>query len=128
MANASNANVAKKESGSKGGNLFSGLVIVACIGIGILIWKYVMGAPYFKKATITLENGKKLEISAPKNNDDNRYIRSLNYNGKNYTKNYLNHFDLLKGGRLVFDMDNKPNKGRGINESDFPYSFSRDAK
>ena len=90
--------------------------------------EYVMGAPYFKKATITLENGKKLEISAPKNNDDNRYIRSLNYNGKNYTKNYLNHFDLLKGGRLVFDMDNKPNRGRGINESDFPYSFSRDAK
>ena len=45
--------------------------------------EYVMGAPYFKKATITLENGKKLEISAPKNNDDNRYIRSLNYNGKN---------------------------------------------
>ena len=90
--------------------------------------EYVMGAPYFKKETITLENGKKLEISAPKNNDDNRYIRSLNYNGKNYTKNYLNHFDLLKGGRLVFDMDNKPNKGRGINESDFPYSFSRDAK
>ena len=90
--------------------------------------EYVMGAPYFKKATITLENGKKLEISAPKNSDDNRYIRSLNYNGKNYTKNYLNHFDLLKGGRLVFDMDNKPNKGRGINESDFPYSFSRDKK
>ena len=23
---------------------------------------------------------------------------------------------------------NKPNKGRGVNESDFPYSFSRDAK
>lgn len=90
--------------------------------------EYVMGAPYFKKATITLENGKKLEISAPKNSDDNRYIRSLNYNGKNYTKNYLNHFDLLKGGRLMFDMDNKPNKGRGVNESDFPYSFSRDAK
>ena len=90
--------------------------------------EYVMGAPYFKKATITLENGKKLEISAPKNSDDNRYIRSLNCNGKNYTKNYLNHFDLLKGGRLVFDMDNKPNKGRGINESDFPYSFSRDKK
>lgn len=90
--------------------------------------EYVMGAPYFKKATITLENGKKLEISAPKNSDANRYIRSLNYNGKNYTKNYLNHFDLLKGGRLIFDMDNKPNKGRGINESDFPYSFSRDNK
>ena len=55
-----------------------------------------------------------------------RYIRSLNYNGKNYTKNYLNHFDLLKGGRLLFNMDNKPNMGRGVNESDYPYSFSRD--
>ena len=88
--------------------------------------EYVMGAPYFKKATITLENGKKLEISAPKNSDENRYIRSLNYNGKNYTKNYLNHFDLLKGGRLLFNMDNKPNMGRGVNESDYPYSFSRD--
>ena len=90
--------------------------------------EYVMGAPYFKKATITLENGKKLEISAPKNSDENRYIRSLNYNGKSYTKNYLNHFDLLKGGRLLFDMDNKPNKGRGVNETDYPYSFSRDKK
>ena len=44
MANASNASVAKKESGSNGGNLFSGLVIVACIGVGILVWNFVMGA------------------------------------------------------------------------------------
>jgi biopolymer transport protein ExbB len=43
MANASKASVAKKESGSTGGNLFSGIAIVACIGIGILIWRYVMG-------------------------------------------------------------------------------------
>jgi len=90
--------------------------------------EYVMGAPYFKKVTLNLENGKKLEISAPKNSDENRYIRSLKYNGQNYTKNYLNHFDLLKGGRLVFDMDDQPSKGRGISESDFPYSFSRDKK
>lgn len=45
MANASNATVAKKESGSNGGNLFSGLVIVACIVIGILVWKFIMGSP-----------------------------------------------------------------------------------
>ena len=50
----------------------------------------------------------------------------MKVNGKNYTKNYLNHFDLLKGGRLLFNMDNKPNMGRGVNESDYPYSFSRD--
>ncbi|AWI25529.1 MotA/TolQ/ExbB proton channel family protein [Flavobacterium pallidum] len=36
---------AKKETGSNGGNLFTGIVIVACIVIGIIIWKFVMGAP-----------------------------------------------------------------------------------
>ena len=90
--------------------------------------EYVLGAPYFNKVTVSLENGKKLEIVAPANSDTNRYIKTLNYNGKNYTKNYINHFDLIKGGRLLFDMDGKPNKSRGVKDSDFPYSFSRNNK
>ena len=90
--------------------------------------EYVLGAPYFNKVTVSLENGKKLEIVAPANSDTNRYIKTLNYNGKNYTKNYINHFDLIKGGRLLFDMDGKPNKNRGVKDSDFPYSFSRNNK
>lgn len=36
------ANV-KKENESKGGSLFSGIVIPACILIGILVWNFVMG-------------------------------------------------------------------------------------
>lgn len=87
--------------------------------------QYVLGAPYFPKATITLENGKQIEIVAPKNSDENRYIRKMTYNGKNYTKNYLDHFELLKGARLFFDMSEQPMKERGIKDSDFPYSFSR---
>lgn len=87
--------------------------------------EYVLGAPYFRKITLSLENGKRIIISAPQNNEMNRYVRSLKFNGKTYTKNYFNHFDLLKGVRLVYDMDSIPNKRRGINDSDFPYSFSR---
>lgn len=87
--------------------------------------QYVLGAPYFPKATITLENGKEIEIVAPKTSDENRYIRKMSYNGKNYTKNYLDHFELLKGARLLFDMSDQPMKERGIKDSDFPYSFSR---
>lgn len=87
--------------------------------------QYVLGAPYFPKATITLENGKKIEIVAPKTLRENRYIRKMSYNGKNYTKNYLDHFELLKGARLLFDMSDQPMKERGIKDSDFPYSFSR---
>ena len=39
-----NAPKAKKEGGSNGGDMFSGLVIVACIVVGFLIWYFVMGA------------------------------------------------------------------------------------
>jgi biopolymer transport protein ExbB len=35
----------KKEQGSNGGDIFSGLVIVACIVVGWLVWKFVMGDP-----------------------------------------------------------------------------------
>ncbi|MDE6871735.1 MAG: GH92 family glycosyl hydrolase [Bacteroidales bacterium] len=90
--------------------------------------EYVIGAPYFRKAVISLENGKTIEISAPKNSDTNRYIRTLSFNGKNYTKNYLSHFDLIKGGKLVFGMDSVPCKDRGVDEQDFPYSFSRESR
>lgn len=38
------ANV-KKESGSKGGGMISGVIIAVCILVGILIWKFVMGNP-----------------------------------------------------------------------------------
>ncbi|MDE5889844.1 MAG: glycoside hydrolase family 92 protein, partial [Bacteroidales bacterium] len=41
--------------------------------------EYVIGAPYFRKAVISLENGKTIEISAPKNSDTNRYIRTLSF-------------------------------------------------
>lgn len=35
---------AKKESGSNGGGMFSGIVIVLCIFVGWLIWNFIMGA------------------------------------------------------------------------------------
>jgi biopolymer transport protein ExbB len=38
-----NAPKAKKEGGSNGGDMFSGIVIVLCILVGWLIWKFVMG-------------------------------------------------------------------------------------
>jgi putative alpha-1,2-mannosidase len=46
-------------------------------------------------------------------------------NGKNYTKNYFLHEDLLKGGNLVFEMGPEPNKNRGIGKKDKPYSMTK---
>ncbi len=90
--------------------------------------QYVMGAPLFKKATLHFENGKSLVINAPANNAENFYIKSLKFNGQNYTKNYLDHNDLMKGAVLDIEMDDQPNKQRGIQTADFPYSFSTEKK
>ncbi len=90
--------------------------------------QYVMGAPLFKKATLHFENGKSLVINAPENNAENFYIKSLKLNGQNYTKNYLDHNDLMKGAVLDIEMDDQPNKQRGIQTADFPYSFSTEKK
>lgn len=88
--------------------------------------QYVLGAPLFKKVTLTLENGNKVEINAPENSDANRYIKSMNYNGEKYTKNYLNYWSLLKGAKLDFSMSNRPNLTRGIEADDAPYSLSNE--
>ena len=90
--------------------------------------QYVLGAPLFKKATLHFENGKSLVINAPENSDKNIYIESMSFNGKDYTKNYLEHFELLKGGVLNIKMGDKPNMDRGVNPEDFPYSFSINEK
>ncbi|MEJ2879904.1 GH92 family glycosyl hydrolase [Pedobacter sp. GR22-6] len=86
--------------------------------------QYVLGAPLFKKVTLNLENGKTVVINAGKNSDANRYVNALKVNGAAYPKNWLSHSSLLKGATLDFDMTATPNKTRGTNPADFPYSLS----
>jgi predicted alpha-1,2-mannosidase len=88
--------------------------------------EYVIGSPLFKKAVISLENGKKMVVTSTNNYSENRYIQSLKVNGKVYEKNYLKHETLLKGAQLEFNMSDKPNKKRGIQAADAPYSFSNE--
>ena len=88
--------------------------------------QYVIGAPLFPAATLHLENGQTLHLKATDNSQQNRYIRSIRHNGKAYTKTYLRHADLLKGGTYEFQMSAKPNRQRGTSPADLPYSFSRE--
>ncbi len=86
--------------------------------------QYVLGAPLFKKATLRFENGNTLVINAPDNSERNIYIESLTFNGKNDTKNYLDHNEMFKGGVIDIKMSAQPNMNRGVNPEDMPYSFS----
>ncbi len=88
--------------------------------------EYIMGSPLFKSVKIQLENGKEIVIKAENNAKENRYVSEMKLNGKKYTKSYLTHDDLMKGAKIEFKMSATPNKSRGVNKNDFPYSFSNE--
>ena len=71
---------------------------------------YSFGSPLFDKATINLENGKKFVIQAINNNYENKFIQSVELNGKTIAQNYILHKDILEGGNLIFTMGKQPNK------------------
>lgn len=89
--------------------------------------QYVLGTPLFAKLTMTFEDGKKMVINAPGNSDTNLYVQKASLNGQPYTKNWISHQDLQKGGTLEFQMGATPEKSRGTEPAAFPYSFSATA-
>jgi predicted alpha-1,2-mannosidase len=90
--------------------------------------QYVFGSPLFRKAEITFENGKKLVIEAPENNEENVYINKITLNGKTLDRNFIRHVELNTGGNLVFSMGNEPDRNRGTDKNGYPYSMSTEEK
>lgn len=90
--------------------------------------QYVLGAPYFKKMTMHLENGKDVVITAPENSDLNRYVQKLTINGAEHKVNYVDHADLLQGAKMDYVMGPKANENRGNTAEAAPYSFSKEYK
>lgn len=83
---------------------------------------YVIGAPTFDEVTYNLENGNSFKIKTKNLSETNKYISSVTLNGKTYSKSYLNHSDIMKGGELIFEMSNTPSKTFGIGENNYPIS------
>ena len=90
--------------------------------------QYVLGAPMFKKLTLSLNNDKKFIINAPANSDKNIYINAQKLNNVTYTKTWLSQNDIMQGGIFNLTMSAGPNKLRTMKDADFPYSFSKDDK
>ena len=88
--------------------------------------EYVIGAPLFKRAVLKLENGNSVTINAPLNSSENFYIGAMRLNGRDYSHNFLRHDELMRGATIDFLMDSVPNKNRGVESVDAPYSFSRE--
>ena len=90
--------------------------------------QYVLGSPVFEKTTIHLENGNTFVINAEGNDKTHVYINSAKLNGKKYTKDYLKYSDINNGGTMDYEMSENPNKERGTQEEDKPFSLSNSSK
>ena len=67
---------------------------------------YEIGRPIFDKVTIHLSDGKDFVIQAKNNSEENKYIRSMKLNGEELAEPRFSHFDLMKGGELILEMEN----------------------
>ena len=76
---------------------------------------YMISGPRFERASISLPSGKLFTLIAKNHSPENIYIQSVTLNGKSYRNNYISHFDIVKGGEMVFVMGNKPS-GWGVGE------------
>ncbi len=66
---------------------------------------YVLGAPQIPKATVSLAGGKTLTVVARNLSVENKYVKSVTFNGRPLDKT-IEHADLMSGGELVFEMTN----------------------
>lgn len=89
---------------------------------------YEISSPVFKKITIHLNQkyypGKQFVIETKNNGPKNFYIQSASLNGNTWNQPWLLHQLLVKGGQLVLQMGEKPNKRWGSDAKNVPPSMS----
>jgi predicted alpha-1,2-mannosidase len=91
----------------------------SCFGLGALGFYsvnpatgvYVIGSPLINRAKIFNAVARTaFTIIADNNSAENVYIQDAKLNGKELTRSWLTHADILAGGELHFHMGEKPNK------------------
>ncbi|PSL25281.1 GH92 family glycosyl hydrolase [Dyadobacter jiangsuensis] len=87
--------------------------------------QYVLGSPVFEEISIETGKNRKFTVKAKGVSDNARYIQSATLNGKPFTRTYITHGELLKGGSLVLQMGDKPNKEWGGQAADMPFSLTK---
>ncbi|SEN82492.1 alpha-1,2-mannosidase, putative [bacterium A37T11] len=64
--------------------------------------QYQLSSPLFDEIRIQLPAGKELHIITHKDTEKSIYIKKITWDGAPYTKNYLEHQQLMKGGKIAF--------------------------
>jgi len=97
--------------GDEDGGSMSSFVVFTSMGFfpvkpGVPL--YTITSPVFSKVTIDLHNGKSFTIVARNSTNKNKYIQSAILNGKILTTPWFSHDDIIRGGKLVLEMGDKP--------------------
>ena len=82
---------------------------------------YVLGTPVFDETSIKLENGNTFVIKANRKTQNSFYVNSVNLNGKPLLNSYISHGDIMKGGELLFELSETPNKVFGNDKKHRPF-------
>ncbi|MEQ1603428.1 MAG: GH92 family glycosyl hydrolase [Pyrinomonadaceae bacterium] len=72
--------------------------------------QYSLGSPVVQTATLRLENGKTLSIEAKDQSETKVYVTKVVLNGQTLNRRYLTNADIMGGGKIVFQMSDKPSK------------------
>lgn len=84
---------------------------------------YVIGSPMVQRARIhNPASGKTFSIVAENNSPENAFIQSAELNGRELTRSWFTHDDIVGGGELRFRMGSRPNKEWASARADRPPS------
>ena len=76
--------------------------------------EYAIGSPFFESIEIELPDRKIFSVTAKYCSAKNKYIQSAKLNGNELTRPFINHTDIVNGGKLHLVMGERPNKEWGI--------------
>lgn len=84
--------------------------IFACLGFypcNPATNQFVFGAPQLEHATLHLVNGNKLEVDAKDISSDKIYVDRILFNGEIQKDISISYQELMKGGKLIFEMNHE---------------------
>jgi putative alpha-1,2-mannosidase len=76
----------------------------------------------FARAELKIAVNRTLVVEARNNAPDRPYIQAVRWNGQPYTKTWIRHEELARGGRLSFEMGPRPKVSYGSAPADRPPS------
>jgi predicted alpha-1,2-mannosidase len=111
--------------GDEDGGGMSSFVVFSMMGFypvtpGVPV--YNICSPVFDRITIHLHNSKNFSIVCRNNSSNNKYVQSIQLDGKPLEQVWFRHADLTSGGTLELQMGNTPNEKLGADPSTFPPS------